>query len=101
MGANLGLDPLQDDVGGRHHHHFSGIGIESVLARKERLTPNTPAALADQLAVAVVQPGKVFAEVAGVRDDHSHKTNLNHGLMNHLNGGEEPVEVIGAFHQNL
>jgi len=101
VGPHFGLDPLQDDVGRRHHHDFAGVGIEGILARQERLAPNTAAALADQLAVAVIQSGEVFADLTGIRDHHPHKPDLNDRLVDHLHGGKQAVEVIGAFHQNL
>jgi len=101
MGAHLGLNPLEDDIGSWYHHHFASIGIERVFAWQERVTPNPAAACADQLAVAVIQTGKVFAEFARVRHHHAHKTNLDDCFLDHFHGGKESVEVISAFHQNL
>jgi hypothetical protein len=55
------LVPLQDEVGGRHHDHLAGVGVERVLARQSGSlhTPRRP--LGHQLAVLVVGARQVGA----------------------------------------
>ena len=101
VGAHFGLDPLEDNVGRRNHHHFAGVGIEGILARQERIAPNTAAAFADEFAMAVFRTRKVFTDLTGVRDHHPHKPNFDNRLVDHFHRCKQPVEVIGAFHQNL
>ncbi len=101
MRSNLGLDPFEDDVGGRNHHNFPGVGIEGIFARQERIAPYTAAARAHQLAMAVIQPGKIFTDLTCIRHHHAHESNFDNRLVDHFHGREEPVEVISTFHQNL
>ena len=51
--------------------------------------------------MAVIGARKIHPDVAGIRNHHTHKTYLDHGLWNHFNRGKQAVEVVGAFHQHL
>jgi hypothetical protein len=43
----------------------------------------------------------VLALVAGVAHHHGHVAHFHHGLGDQLDGGEQPVDVVGAVHQHL
>ena len=51
--------------------------------------------------MAVILARKVDARPAGVGDDHADHAHFDDRLGDHLDGGEQAVEVIGAFHQHL
>jgi hypothetical protein len=93
--------PLQDEVGGRHHGHAAGIGVEGVLARQQRVAPHAALTVGDQLAVAIALAGGVGAAFTGVGHHHAHLADLDHGLVDPLDGREQPVDVVGAFDQDL
>ncbi len=48
--------PLQDEVGGRHHGHAAGVGVEGVLAGHQRVAPHAAEAVLDQLPVPIGLP---------------------------------------------
>ena len=93
-GAGL---PLQDEVGGRHHGHAAGIGVEGVFAGQQRVGPDAALAARDQLAVAVVLARGVDAGRAGIGDDDADLADLDHGLGDVLDGREQAVDIVGAF----
>jgi len=67
----------------------------------QRLAPDAPRPHRDHLAVLVVLAREVAAGVAGVGDDDAHGAHLDDGLGHQLLGGEQAVDVVGAFHQDL
>lgn len=99
--ANLLAAPLQDDVRRRHRQHLAGVGVERVLARQQRSVPYAAPALGDQLAVLVVLAREVRAGLAGVGDDHANAADVDHRLRDHLDRGEQPVDVVGALDEHL
>ncbi len=101
MRTGFGADPLEDDVGGRDRHHLAGVGIEGILAWQEGFVPHTAAALAHQLAMAVLSAGQVFTDSTSIGNHDTDKTHLDDGLVDHFHRGKQAVEVIGAFHQDL
>ena len=63
--------------------------------------PHAALASLHQLAVPVVRAGQVDAGLAGVGDDHADVADFDDRLRDHLDGGEEAVDVVRAFDQHL
>ena len=71
---------------------FTPLGV----AGQERLAPDAPVALRDQLTMPVFFAREVCAGFTRVRDHHAHVTNFDDGFLDHLDGGKKAVDVVSA-----
>ncbi len=95
------LDPAQLEIGGRHQFHVLRIRVDRVFARLQRGFPHAALAGFDQFAVLVILAGNIVAARPGVADHDTDMTDADLRLAGQFHGGEQPVDVISAFHQHL
>ena len=99
--AGFCLVPLEDEVGGRDQDHLARVGIERILTGQERHAPYTALRNPHKLSVAVVLPRKVLSRLPGIGDDDADIADLDDGLRDQLHRREQPIDVVGPFHQDL
>jgi hypothetical protein len=93
--------PFEDKVGGRHHQYAARIGVEGIFSRQQRIVPDAPAAVRDQFAVAIVGARRVDTVCPCVRNHDTHLSHLHRGLGDQFDRREQPVDVVGAFDEDL
>ena len=75
--------------------------LKAYLPGSRLLVPHAALLLKHQLAVLVVVAGDVRAGLAGVGDDDADPADLDDGLVDRLDCGEEAVDVVGPFDEDL
>src|SRR5262249_44755649 len=99
MSLGAASDPVQNEVGGRHHDDAAGIGVEWVFAGPERFFPHAALTLGHALAVAEGIAGNVSAGLAMVTDHHADVSNWYHSFGDRLDGREPSIDEIGAVRE--
>lgn len=101
MVADLLARPLEDEVRGGHELAVERVGVERVLAGRERGLPDTLAAVGDKFAVLVGDTSRVGALAARVRDDDAHVADGDDRLGNVLDAREQAVDHVRALGEHL
>ena len=101
MVADLLARPLEDEVRGGHELAVERVGVERVLAGRERGLPDALAAVGDKLAVLVGDTGRVGALAARVRDDDANVADGDDRLGDVLDAREQAVDHVRALGEHL
>src|SRR5258708_8084557 len=101
MCLRLTCGPIEHHVRGGNVLDAMRAWIDRVATRIERLDPNTPLPLADQIAVLEGIASHVLAGLADKRDYHPRVRNGDLRDLHRFNGGETGVDKITAGEQHL
>ena len=99
--SHLVVHPLQHDIRGGDRDHLPCEGIEGVLTREKGLAPDPFAGDGDQFPVLVIMARGVGTLGPDVGDNHASIPHRDDGLGDSFHGGEETIDVIGTFHDDL
>src|SRR5207249_12173250 len=92
-------NPAQDEVHGGHELHLQGVWVESKLARRQRLFPDSTKTRFDLLPIAEGHAGDVLTFAAVIRHDHADVTNRDQHFRPNLDRREPAVDKKCAVGQ--
>ena len=58
-------------------------------------------AFADQLAMFIINTGQISPRHTRIRNHDASIAHVNKGFRDHLHGGKEAIDIVGAFNQHL
>src|SRR5271156_1926363 len=93
--------PVEHDIGGGYIGDFVSVRINRILARIERLNPNTLIAAIDQISMPKGIAGDIGAFLTDISDDDSYMCDRHLRHIDEFNGRKARIDEIPACKQDL